>query len=209
MDLDEESQTLKHTRESLNLVMDKLKHLNNTEDYILLCEAYYDTNFIRQTQKSCVKSIKKNPKDPISPMVLSFSLPNKKKREEKLIEIGSKYPNSFKAQYKIGLYFDKNNSPQKAITHFIRANKIKPEHLRLNEFLARLLLRNNREEEAYPYFFKTCLLTDGVFLSEFRNATGWLRNKKKIELALQYNKGVKECFQTLKNKKNKKKTSNS
>ena len=202
MILDEESQELKYTSESLGIVMDMLKHLKEKKHYILLCEAYYDTNFIRQTQKACVKSIKKNPNDPISLMTLAFSLPNKKKRDEKLLAIGSKYPNSFKTQYKIGLYFRKENSPEQAATHFIRASQIQPTHLRLHEILSRLLLRNNREEESYSYFLRTCLLSDGVFLSEFRNALGILRRKKKIETAIKFNKGMKKCFQTIKQSKN-------
>ena len=198
MVLDEESQELKHSKESLSIVMDMLKYLKEKQHYTLLCEAYYDSNFIRQTQKACVKSIKKNPNDPISLMTLAFSLSNKKKRDEKLLEIGGKYPNSFKTQYKIGLYFRKENSPEQAITHFIRASQIQSDHLRLHEILSRLLLRNNREEEAYSYFLKTCLLSNGVFLSEFRNALGILRRKKKVESAIQFDKGVKECFQKIK-----------
>ena len=205
MILDEESQELKHSKESLSTVMDMLKYLKEKQHYILLCEAYYDTNFIRQTQKACVKSIKKNRNDPISLMTLAFSLSNKKKRDEKLLEIGGKYPNSFKTQYKIGLYFRKENSPEQAVTHFIRASQIQPDHLRLHEILSRLLLRNNREEEAYSYFLKTCLLSDGVFLSEFRNALGILRRKKKVEAAIKFDKGVKECFQKIKDKKQNKK----
>lgn len=200
MILDEESQELKHTRESLNVVMDMLKYLKEKRDYILLCEAYYDTSFIRQTQKACVKSIKKNRNDPISLMTLAFSLPDKKKREEKLLEIASKHPKSFKTQYKIGLYFRKR-SPDLAIPPLLRASQIQPDHLRLNEALSRLLLRNNREEEAYLYFLKACLLSDGVFLSEFKSALGFLRRKKKIELAIKFDRGVKECFKIIKERR--------
>ena len=200
MSLDEESQEMKHTRESLNLIMDMLKHLKQKEYYILLCEAYFDNNFIRQTKKACVKSMKKNPDDPIGMMTLAFTLSDRKKRDEKLIEIGSKYSNSFKTQYKIGLYF-REKSPERAILYLMNASKIQPEHLRLNEILSRLLLTNNKEKEAYTYFLRTCLLSDGVFLTEFKNALGFLRRKKKIDLAVKYNRGVKKCFQTIKKKK--------
>ena len=200
MILDEESQELKHTRESLSLVQDMLKYLKQKQHYVLLCEAYYDNNFIRQTQKACVKSIKKNPNEPISLMTLAFSLPQKKKREEKLLEIGSKYPNSFKTQYKIGLYF-KEDSPELAINHFLKASQIQPDHLRLNTILSRLLLRNNKEKEALPYFLKTCLLSDGFFLSEFKEAMGFLRRKKKIETVIQFDKGVKKCYKAIREKK--------
>ena len=207
MDFDEEIQEAKHTRESLNLVMDMLKYLKEKKHYILLCEAYYDNKFIRQTKKACVKSIRHNPNDPISLMTLAFSLSNKKKKDDKLTEIASKYSNSFKTQYKIGLYF-KDEFPDKASVYLIKASQIQPDHLRLNEILARLLLKNNQEEMAYPYFLKACLLGEGVFLSEFKTALGVLHRRKKIDIAAKFDKGVTECFQNLKERKKNSKKEN-
>ena len=201
MIFDKEKQKFVHNRDSLNLVIDMLKSLNDKKDYSLLCEAYYDNNFLRQTRKACVKSIKKNPKDPISQLILAFTLKDKKKREEKLLSIGVKYPNSFKTQYKIGLYFQ-NISLTHSIAHFEKAQKLQTENLALTEKLARLLLKNGRQEEAYPYYLKSCLLSEGAFLEEFKGTIGFLRTHKKEDLVETFNKGITECYQTVKiNKK--------
>ena len=202
MVFDKEKQKLTHTRDSLNLVMDMLKYLNDKKDYPLLCEAYYDNKFTRQTRKACVKSFKKNPNDPISQLILAFTLKDKKKREEKLLSIGAKYPNSFKTQYEISLYFQ-DISLTHTIAHLEKAHKVQPENLVLNERLARFLLKNGREEQAYPYYLKSCLLSEGVFLEEFKRTIGFLRTQKKEEELIEtFNKGIKECYQTV--KKNKK-----
>ena len=189
----------KHTRASLNLVMEMLENLKDNKYYISLCEAYYDNKFIRQTHKACVKSMKRNPKDPISPLVLSLSLPNEAKRMEKLLLVADKHPDSFPVQYRVGLYFRKNSSGL-AIAHLRKAHKLNPDHLRLNQILSGLLFRNNREEEALPHFLKSCLLTEGGYLTDFRKARGILSQKKQVDLVIKFNKEIKKCYQKVRQK---------
>ena len=189
----------KHTRASLNLVMEMLKNLKDNKYYILLCEAYYDNKFIRQTRRACVKSMRRNSKDPISPLILSLSLSNESKRQEKLLLVADKHPDSFPVQYRVGLHFRENSSGL-AIAHLLKAHKLSPDHLRLNQILAWLLFRNNREEKALPYFLKSCLLTEGGFLADFRRAHRILSQKKNVDLVIKFNKSIKECYQKARQK---------
>ncbi|MBC6415255.1 MAG: hypothetical protein GDA46_02570 [Bdellovibrionales bacterium] len=198
---DDYTQKLKHTRSSLNLVIDSLRHLKENKYYIPLCEAYYDNKFLRQARIACVKSIRKNPEDPISPLILSFSLSNTKKKKEKILLVANKYMDSFIVQSKVAFYFLRRGDRDLAITYFLRASNLEPENLKLNERLAWLLFNQDREEEALAYFFKTCFMTDTQFLSDFKRAKEALKNKGKSDLSVEFGKGIQECYRKVQEKK--------
>ena len=192
-----------HTRASLSVVLDMLKNLKDNKYYSDLCKAYYDNQFFKQSLKACARSVKKNPKDPISPLILSLSLEDQKKKQEKLVLTAEAFPNSFFVQYKTGLYF-MGKSPRSAILYLTSAHKLNPNHVTLNKILAKLLYDNGEEERSYDYFLSACLLTEALFLEEFRKAKSGLRRKSKVDLVVKFKKGIKECYQKLKEKKKKK-----
>ena len=193
----------KHTRASLSVVLDMWKNLKQNKYYIPLCKAYYDNQFFKQSLKACARSVKKNPKDPMSSLILSLSLSNEKKKEEKLVLTAEAFPKSFFVQYKTGLYF-RGKSPRSAILYLSSAHKLDPKHVQLNKILAKLLFDNKEEEKSYKYFLSSCLLTEGLFLEEFRRAKSGLRRKGKLDLLVQFQKGIKECYQTVRKQKRKK-----
>ena len=200
---DSKTDEKKHSRASLNVVLDMWKNLKKNKYYIPLCKAYYDNQFFKQSLKACARSVKKNPKDPMSPLILSLSLSDDKKKEEKLVLTAQAFPDSFFVQYKTGLYF-MNKSPRSAILYLTSAHKLEPKHVKLNKILAKLLFDNREEERSYDYFLSSCLLTDGLFLEEFRGAKSSLRRKSKVDLTLKFQKGIQECYKKLKQLKQKK-----
>ena len=204
MKLDTETEEKQHTRASLSVVLDMWKNLKQNKYYIDLCKAYYDNKFFKQSLKACARSVRKNPKDPISPLILSLSLSDQKKKEEKLVLTAEAFPNSFFVQYKAGLYF-LDKSPRSAVLYLSSAQKLDPKHVILNKILAKLLFENGEEEKSYNYFLNSCLLTEGVFLEEFRKAKRALRRKSKVDLVVKFQKGLKECYQKLKKQKKQKK----
>ncbi|MCZ0932006.1 MAG: hypothetical protein OXJ52_02520 [Oligoflexia bacterium] len=193
----------KHTRASLSVVLDMWKSLKQNKYYIFLCKAYYDNQFFKQSLKACARSVKRNPKDPLSPLILSLSLSNEKKKEEKLVLTAQTFPESFFVQYKTGLYF-MDKSPRSAILYLTSAHKLEPKHVILNKILAKLLFDNKEEERSYNYFLSSCVLTEGLFLEDFRRAKSSLRRKNKVDLIVQFQKGIRECYQTVKKQKQKK-----
>ena len=193
----------KHTRASLSVVLDMWKNLRQNKYYIFLCKAYYDNQFFKQSLKACARSIKKNPKDPLSPLILSLSLSDEKKKEEKLVLTAQAFPESFFVQYKTGLYF-MDKAPRSAILYLTSAHKLEPKHVLLNKMLAKLLFDNKEEEKSYDYFLSSCLLTEGLFLVDFRQAKSSLRRKNKVDLIVKFQKGIRECYQTVKKQKQKK-----
>ena len=200
---DPQTDEKKHTRASLNVVLDMWKSLKQNKYYIPLCKAYYDNQFFKQSLKACARSVKKNPKDPMSPLILSLSLSDDKKKEEKLVLTAQAFPDSFLVQYRTGLYF-MNKSPRSAILYLTSAHKLEPKHVKLNKILAKLLFDNKEEERSYDYFLSSCLLTEGLFLEEFRRAKSGLRRKSKVDLVVKFQKGIQECYQKLKKQKQKK-----
>ena len=157
---DPQTDEKKHTRASLNVVLDMWKSLKQNKYYIPLCKAYYDNQFFKQSLKACARSVKKNPKDPMSPLILSLSLSDDKKKEEKLVLTAQAFPDSFLVQYRTGLYF-MDKSPRSAILYLTLAHKLEPKHVKLNKILAKLLFDNKEEERSYDYFLSSCLLTEG------------------------------------------------
>ncbi|MCZ0932950.1 MAG: hypothetical protein OXJ52_07350, partial [Oligoflexia bacterium] len=105
--------------------------------------------------------------------------------------------------YKTGLYF-RDKSPRSAILYLTSAHKLNPKHVKLNKMLAKLLFDNKEEEKSYVFFLNSCLLTEGLFLEEFRKATGGLRRRNKVDLIVKFRKGIQECYQTVKKQKQKK-----
>ena len=192
-----------HTKASLSVVLDMWKNLKQNKYYIPLCKAYYDNRFFKQSLRACARSVKKNPKDPLSPLILSLSLSDEKKKEEKLILTAQTFPDSFFVQYKTGLYFE-DKSPRSAILYLTSAQKLQTKHVKLNKKLAQFLFDNGEEERSYDYFLNSCLITDGLFLENFRRAKSSLRRKSKVDLVLKFQKGIQECYQTVKKRKREK-----
>ncbi|MCY4321471.1 MAG: hypothetical protein OXC37_03580 [Bdellovibrionaceae bacterium] len=201
--VDPETGIDKNTKASLDVIKDMWKNLKNNKHYIPLCKAYYDNQFFKQSLKTCAKSVRKNPKDPLSHLILSLSLPDKKKREEKLILTAKTFPESFFVQYKTGLYF-KDKFPRMASLYLISAQKLSPDFTILNELLAKILFNNNEEAKSFKYFLNSCLLTKGKFLADFRSAKKRLNKKNQTDLIVKFQKGIKDCYQTLRKNKQRK-----
>ena len=201
--IDPETQEEKHTQASLSLILDMIKNLKDSKYYILLCRAYYDNRFLKQARRACFRSVKKNPKDPVSPLTLSLSLSDKKKREQKLILTAKEFPQSFLVQYHAGLYF-RDHSPSSAILYLSQAHKLQPDHLMLNKILAQVLLENQEFASSYDYYLKACLLSDGAFLPDLRKARGLILRNNKADLVLKFDRAIKQCFKTAREKKREK-----
>lgn len=201
MDEDPETKEKIHTKESLNVVMSMVKNLRKNKYYIQLCKAYYDKKFFKQSRKACAKSVKRNPKDPISPLILALSYPLTKNTGQKLIKIAEKFKKSFFVQYRTAVYF-MDKDPKSAIAYLDSAHALKPENVHLNQVMAQFLFDNKAEEKSYKHFMKACQLTKGAFLGKFRKAKSMLRRKQMLDLGLKFQKGIEQCF--LEAKKNKK-----
>ena len=159
-------------------------------------------SFFKQSLRACARSVRKNPEDPISPMILSLSLADKKKREEKLILLAQTFPESFFVQYKTGLYF-MDKSPRSAILYLTSAHRLEPEHVKLNKMLAKQLFDNKEEERAFDYFLSSCILTDGVFLEDFRRAMSSLRRRNKVDFGREISRRGTEMLSNSKEKETK------
>ena len=200
---DPETQEKKHSPDSLSLVLAMLKNLKDKKYYGLLCKAYYDNRFLKQARRACFKSVKKNPEDPVGFLMLSLSLSDRKKREEKLILTAKKFPESFLVQYHTGLYF-RDRSSSSAISYLTQAQKLQPDHLRLNQILAQVLMENKNFASSYDYYLKACLLSEGAFLPELRKARGIVLRNNEGEIVLKFDQAIKECFQKAREKKRQK-----
>lgn len=193
-----------YTKEALSLTIDMLKNLRNKKYYTYLCKAYYDNKFLKQSQRTCLKAIKANPKSPINPLILALSLPDDKKniKIKKLLSITKKFKESFFVQYKTALYFiDKD--PKSAINYFNQAYKIQPNNLKLNKIMAQFLFDNKNEDNSYKHFLKACQLSRGKFLANFKQAKSTLRKKQMVNLILKFQKGIEKCFYEVRKRKNK------
>ncbi len=188
-----------HTKESLARVIDMLKALKNNKHYILLCRAYYDNKFLKQTRRACAKSVKYNPKDPVSHLILALSHENKKTINVESLKTAKKFKNSFFVQYKTALHFMDQN-PQVAGAYFNSAYSLQPKHIKLNQIMAHFFFNSKKEEKSYTHFLSACRLTKGGFLKEFKKALSSLRRKKMTELAFKFHKGVKQCLSERKGK---------
>ena len=189
-----------HTKESLSVTIDMLKNLRKNKYYIQLCKAYYDNNFLKQSRKACAISVKKNPKDPISPLILVLSRPNKKETDRRLLSVARKFKESFFVQYKTALHF-MDQDPKVAVTYFDSAYALHPENIRLNQIMAHFLFENKEEEKSYKHFLNACRFTEGKFLRDFRRAKSVLRRRQMVELILKFQQGIKQCFLEVKKKK--------
>jgi len=191
-----------HTKDSLSVVIDMLKNLKKNKYYVSLCKAYYDNNFLKQSRKTCFRSVKRNPKDPVSPLIWALSLLDKKKLSKELLEVAGKFKKSFLVQYKTALYF-MDKDPKVAVTYFDSAYALQPERLELNQIMAQFLFDNKEEEKSYGHFLNACLFTEGKFLKNFRRAKNLLRKKHKVDLVLKFQKGIDQCFSEVKRKRKK------
>ena len=188
-----------YNRESLSVIMDMLRVLRKSKYYILLCQAYYDNNFMKQSRKACEKSVKINPNDPISHLLLVLSQPESKEKRKNVLEVAAKFRQSFIVQYKTAFFF-KNEDPQVAITHFERAYAIQPDHLKLNEIMAKFLFNNDEEEKSQKHFLNVCLFTEGQNLKYFKAVTIQLYSRKKEKLVPMFQEGIDKCFRTIREK---------
>ena len=188
-----------HNKESLEVVMDMLRSLRKNKYYILLCQAYYDNNFFKQSRKACAKSVKKNPDSPRSHILLALSQPVSKENHKNVLKAAQKFKKSFFVQYKAA-YFFMDKDPQVAITHFERAYILQPEHVKLNEIMAQFLFDNNEEEQSQRYFLNVCLLTKGKNLKRFRAMAMQLYGKEKKELVPAFQEGINKCFRVIREK---------
>ena len=155
--------------------------------------------FLKQSRRACKKSIDKNPNSPISHFIMALSLANKKETEKKVLETAKKYKASFFVQYNTATHFMETN-PRLAITYLNFAYQLQPKNVGLNKVMARFLFNNGKEEDSFKYFLEACLLTDGGFLNDFRLAESALRKKDLMDLVVQFQKGIEQCFLSVKNK---------
>ncbi len=195
-----------HTKESLSVVRDMMKILKKKEYYIHLCKAYYDNNFLKQSRRACVRAVKNNPKDPLSHYILALIHP--KDTDKWLLKIAKKFKESFFIQYKTALHFMKKDS-KIAATLFDSALSIQPDNIKLNQLMAHFFFDNKQEEKSYNRFLKACQLSEGRFLKEFRLAGRTLRSRQKPDLVLKFQKGIRQCYEEAKQKKEEKKATSS
>ena len=200
---DEKTNQYIHTKESLSVVIDMLKNLKKAKDYILLCKAYYDTQFFKQSRAACKRSIKENPKDAVSPLILALNL----EKNKDILKVAKNFKKSFFVQYNTALYFMKKN-PSIAISYLNKAYNLKPDNLTLNSIMSKFLFKNNNEAQSYKHFLKVCKMTKGQSLRDFRQATSRLKSRKTIDIDLvsKFQKGTKLCFKEVKKLQRKKKS---
>ena len=193
MTKNEKTEEALHTTESLSVARDMLKKLRKKKYYITLCQAYYDNNFLKQSQKACAKSVKLNPHDPASALTEVLSQTDEKNKNKKLLKVSEKFKDSFFAQYKIARYF-MDKDPKAAIIHFDKAYALQPEHLKLNQIMAKFFFENKAEGKSYQHFVNVCRMTKGRSLKDFRKAKSALHRKQKVDLILKFQKAIEECF---------------
>lgn len=201
-----------HNHFSLSLIKDMIRYLNDPNNYSLLCEAYYETNFIRQARKACLKATEEDPKQPKNHLYLAFVQENKKDINKKVEETAVKFSDSYPVQFQAGLFFVKEN-PSLAIEYLGKATEIQPHSHPAHIQLAWLLFNSDRVKKSYKHFFQSCIYSNGKSMKDFQTATAQLRLKKKISVTTKtfsierkWRKGISECFNQLKenSKKNKK-----
>ena len=208
VDEDPETGEEVHTKESLSVAMDMLKNLRKDKYYIPLCKAYYDNRFFKQSRRACIKSVRKNPKDPVSSVILALSLADKKKINKALLKVAGKFRKSFFVQYKIALYF-MDKDPKLAVAYFDSAYTLESENVQLNRIMAKFFFDNKEEERSYIHFLNACRLTQGKFLKDFRKAKSALRRKQLVDLVLKFQKGIDQCFVEIKKEQKSKKRADS
>ena len=190
-----------HNQYSLELIKDMIRYFSNPKNYVRLCEAYYETNFVKQTRKACRKAIEENPGEPTAPLFLAFVQEEKKNITQKVEEAAENFPDSYVVQFKTGLFFLKSN-PTLAIKYLKRAVTVQPRSHKAQNHLAWLLFNDNQVKKSYEHFFQSCVHSQGVFMKDFQKATAMLGYKKQSALTVRkWKKGIDKCFQSLKAKK--------
>ena len=190
-----------HTPKTLSLVFEMNRYIKKPKYYIDLCEAYFETNYFKQSLRACKLAQKKNSGDPKSKMLYllsSISLKKNKKKENELIEVANKYKNSKAVQERAAFYFQSKDKPL-AIKYFQRAIEIDPNSKKSHIALSQLLFEKSPVQSA-QYFLKACLLTEGGYLSEFQKAKNKVRYKNKSAEAI-FIQGIDECFLESRKKK--------
>lgn len=190
-----------HNQYSLELIKDMVRYFSNPKNYVRLCEAYYETNFVKQTRKACRKAIEENPGEPTAPLFLAFVQEEKKNITQKVEEAAENFPDSYAVQFKTGLFFLKSN-PTLAIKYLKRAVTVQPQSHKAQNHLAWLLFNSDQVKKSYEHFFQSCVQSQGVFMKDFQKATAMLGYKKQSALTVKkWKKGINKCFQSLKAKK--------
>ena len=197
MEKNPKTDELIYTQETLSIVMDMFRALRKNKYYILLCQAYYDNNSLKQSRKACARSVQTNPNNPRSHLLLVLSQPESKEKRKNVLQVTEKFKQSFFVQYRAAHFF-MNEDPRVAITHFERAYALQPEHVKLNEIMSQFLFYNNEEEKSYKHFLNMCLLTKGKNLKYFRIVKMKLYRMKKQELIEIFQEGIDKCYQTIK-----------
>lgn len=202
---------VKHNQFSLGLIKDMIRYLHDPGNYSLLCEAYYETDFVKQTRKACRKATEEDPKQPKNHLYLAFVQENKKDIRKKVEEVATKFQDSYPVQFKAGLFFVQEN-PALATEYLQKATEVQPHSYPAHIQLAWLLFNADRIEESYEHFFQSCVHSNGKLMKDFQTATAQLRLKKKISVTTdtskierKWKKGISECFNKLKENNKKKK----
>ena len=197
-----------HNTASLKLIEDMIRRFADPRYYSLLCEAYYENQFLRQARKACAMAAEEDPKEPKNFIYAALVQTEAKDIKRKVAEAAKRFPDSYEVQLKAGLFFEEE-TPQAAIECFTKAAESRPEAFAVRLRLAQLLFKSEREEEAYPHFFEACLHGEGEApLKSFRQAVRQIRLKrrasgsKEISVAeKKWSAGAKECLKTLKKRK--------
>ncbi len=188
-----------HTKDSLSLVIEMIRYFKKPEYYIYLCEAYFDNKYLKQSQKTCKKAMKKNPEDSKSQILYVLSQEASQNRHKTVAKIANQYKQSFYIQFKAGLFFIETN-PVLATLYFNQALKMNPESLKLLQIMSKFLFKQGQFKKSYNHFLKACILSKGTFLLEFQKAASQVVHKAE-KLEPLFKNGIKKCFNSLKPRK--------
>ena len=197
-----------HNRASLSLTEDMIRRFTDPHYYSLLCEAYYENQFLRQARKACAMAAEEDPKEPKNFIHAALAESEAKDIKRKVAEAAKQFPNSYEVQIKAGLFWEKEN-PTSAVECFKKAVAVQPEAFAVRLRLAQLLFEAEREEESYPHFFEACLQGEGEApLKSFRQAVRRIRLKRRASGSKEvsatekkWSRGAEECLKALKNRK--------
>ena len=184
-----------HTKSSLALAIEIVRYIKKPENYIILCEAYFENVFPSQSQKACKKAMEKNPEDSKSQILYAISQDQENNRNQQVIDVAKKYTKSFYVQYKAGLFFMEDN-PNLALSYLNTAVSINPDSLKLQQLMAKTLFNRGQHKESYDYFLKACLLSKGAFIREFETAKSKIVHKNEALLPL-FTNGYDKCFNSI------------
>ena len=191
-----------HTPYSLELIKDMVRYFRDPKHYSLLCAAYYENNFFKQTRKACAKAIEEDSQEPTNYLLLAFVQEKEKDIKKRVEEVAERFSHSYDVQFKTGVFF-LNSSSVLAIKYFKRAVGIQAHSHRAQSHLGWLLFKADQIEKAYEHFFQSCIHSRGKTMKAFQKAEMSLRYKQTSSAAKKWRKGIADCFQSLKEKSKK------